>query len=76
MLSGIEEIKVLGAYLLGAHIVFRNRFLCGFMFVYIYIYIIYICDHPWEKGVWVNFGQYEIIASVHSSGLNASIYVD
>ena len=36
----------------------------------------YICDHPWEKGVWVNFGQYEIIASVPSSGLNASIYVD
>ena len=34
------------------------------------------CDHPWEKGVWVNFGQYEIIASVHSSGYNASIYVD
>ena len=35
-----------------------------------------ICDHPWEKGVWVNFGQYEIIASLHLSGLNASIYVD
>ena len=26
----------------GAHIVFRNRFLYGFMFVYIYIYI-YVC---------------------------------
>ena len=37
---------VIGPVLFGArrpYIVFRNRFLCGFMFVYIYIYV-YICQ--------------------------------
>ena len=57
----------------GAPILFSEIGFCMVSCSYIYICI---CDHPWEKGVWVNFGQYEIIASVHSSGLNASIYVD